>query len=221
MTVLLVRGIFSSWKLAWWNSLHHWVAMDMGSSRKGPVQCLVHRKCPINDISLNMYVLYHFYDKMIQFRVNPRSLFSFLIYVNTTAFDLREQLHFDLQELISVNPTESWGYKKQQFWHSEIIVLHPAEESVWLPSQLPSSNYEPTLRATRLIHWCYQSHIARIQLRGWLAIKKLQAVREHSQDTGWAFTQGCRHGQRYVCRSSRYDWSWDSWRWVVMGDGRF
>ena len=139
----------------------------MGSSRKGPVQCLVHRKCPIN-ISLDMYASYHFYDKMIQFHVKPRSLFSFLIYVNTPAFDLREQLHFDLQELISVSPTESWGYKKQQFWHPEIRVLHPAEESVWLPSQLPSSNYEPTLRATRLIHWRHQSHIVRIQLVvGW------------------------------------------------------
>ena len=132
---------------------------------------------------------YQFYDKIIKSCVNPRSLFPFLIHVNTTAFDLREQLSFDLQELISVNPTKPWGNEKQQFGHPEIRALHPAGESMWLASQLLSSNYEPTLGATRLAHWCYQSHGARIQLRGWLAIKKLQAVREHSWDTGESLTE--------------------------------
>lgn len=150
--------------------------LSKGSSSKFSTQ-----EVPIN-ISLYMYWMWHnqFYDEMIKSCVDPRSLFPFPIHVNTTAFDLREQLSFDLQELISVNPTKPWGNEKQQFGHPEIRALHPAGESMWLASQLLSSNYEPTLGATRLAHWCYQSHGARIQLRGWLAIKKLQAVREHS-----------------------------------------
>ena len=167
---------------------------------------------------------YQFYDKIIKSCVNPRSLFPFLIHVNTTAFDLREQLSFDLQELISVNPTKPWGNEKQQFGHPEIRALHPAGESIWLASQLLSSNYEPTLGATRLAHWCYQSHGARIQLRGWLAIKKLQAVREHSWDTGESLTEVADKAKDTIARVAgvvspgTYE---DGWWWGNKGcEGR-
>ena len=167
---------------------------------------------------------YQFYDKIIKSCVNPRSLFPFLIHVNTTAFDLREQLSFDLQELISVNPTKPWGNEKQQFGHPEIRALHPAGESMWLASQLLSSNYEPTLGATRLAHWCYQSHGARIQLRGWLAIKKLQAVREHSWDTGESLTEVADKAKDTIARVAgvvspgTYE---DGWWWGNKGcEGR-
>lgn len=63
----------------------------------------------------------------------------------TPTHNFREWIRFDLQELISVNPTESWGNGKQQFWHPEISDLHPTEQSVQLPISLLQSNYEPTL----------------------------------------------------------------------------
>ena len=191
--------------------------LSKGSSSMSSTQ-----EVPIN-ISLCMYWMWHisFMIKWLKKSyINPRSLFPFLIHVNTTAFDLREQLSFDLQELISVNPTEPWGNEKQQFGHPEIRALHPAGESTWLASQLLSSNYEPTLGATRLAHWCYNSHGARIQLRGWLAIKSYMLWENMAEIQGEGLTEAADTAKGTITRVAgvvspeTYE---DGWWWGNRG----
>lgn len=97
--------------------------------------------------------------------------------------DLGEGLRFDFQELISVNPTESGENGKQRFWHPEIRVLHVAECQYGCPPGYPEVIMNPP-SASRACPLMPSSCTARTQLRGWLVIKKLQAVRGHSESQG-------------------------------------